>query len=94
MAIYRLLQNVAFGPEEISRMIAAYEAALLELDSNKQSAAITKTIAKRIIEIAETGERDPLRICALALEGLRPAASDVGHSELIGDIRGREFVSA
>jgi hypothetical protein len=31
MAIYRLIANGSFGPEEIKAMTAAYEAALVDL---------------------------------------------------------------
>ncbi len=31
MAIYRILRNSTFGPQEISKMTAAYEVALVEL---------------------------------------------------------------
>jgi hypothetical protein len=85
MAIYRLLQNAAFGPEEISCMTAAYEAALVELKLSDRSAPITQTIAKRIVEFVKIGERDPVRLSELALQGLRLHVPDVRRSELIGD---------
>jgi hypothetical protein len=69
VAIYRILQNSGFGPDEIQRMTAAYEAALKQRALARND-PLTEAIARHIIEIAQTGERDPARICALALDRL------------------------
>jgi len=55
VAIYRLLQNSAFGPEEVSRMTAAYEDVLRALGLANRTDPITEIVAKKIIEIAQTG---------------------------------------
>jgi hypothetical protein len=70
VAIYRLLQNSAFGPEEIERMTTAYEDALRALGLTNRADPITEIVAKKIIEIAQTGERDPARIRAQALASI------------------------
>jgi hypothetical protein len=70
MAIYRLLQNSAFGPEQISCMTTAYEDALRELGLVDRSDPITEIVAKKIIEIVQTGERDPLQIRMQAIAEL------------------------
>ena len=70
MAIYRLLQKSAFGPEEIERMTTAYEDALRVLGLTDRSDPLTEILAKKIIEIAQTGERDPARICANAVAAI------------------------
>jgi hypothetical protein len=62
MAIYRLLQKSAFGPEEIERMTTAYEDALRVLGLTDRADPLTEILAKKIIEIAQTGERDPAKI--------------------------------
>ena len=74
MAIYRLLQQSAFTPEQISPMVAAYEDCLRILKLANRSDPITEMIAKAIIEIAQTGERDPTRMGQLALKtiGIAP----------------------
>ena len=59
MAIYRLLQNSPMGPEEISRLEAAYEQTLRAIGLKDRNDPITEMIAKKIIEIAQTGVRDP-----------------------------------
>ena len=74
MAIYRLLQNSAFTPEQIKQMCTAYEAALANLKLRDRNDPLTLEIAKVIIEVAQTGERDPMRICTLALERVESAA--------------------
>jgi hypothetical protein len=71
MAIYRLLQRSAFGPEETKRLGEAYEFALVQLELKDRDDPLTESIAKFIIEIAQTGEKDPEMICARALSLLR-----------------------
>ena len=71
MAIYRLLQKSAFGPEDTKRMGEAYELALIQLDLKNRYDPLTESIARLIVEIAQTGEKDPRMICARALSLLR-----------------------
>ena len=61
MAIYRLLQKSAFGPEDTKRMGDAYERALVVLELKGRDDPLTETVAKFIVEIAQTGETDPKR---------------------------------
>jgi hypothetical protein len=70
MAIYRLLQNSPMGPEEIKRLETAYEQTLRILCLNDRSDPLTEMIAKTIIEIAQTGVKDPEQISALTIEQL------------------------
>ena len=70
MPLDRLLREASFDQADISRMTRAYEAALSLLRSKDQTEAIKELIAKKIIEIARTGERDPPHICARALKEL------------------------
>jgi hypothetical protein len=60
--IYRLLQAQAFGPEVINTMTAAFEDILRVLGLTYHDDPLTTLIAKRIIEVAQTGERNPNRI--------------------------------
>lgn len=71
MAIYRLLQKSAFGPDDVERMTASYETALLKLELKDRTDPLTEIVAKLIIEIAQTGEKHPDRICAIALSRLK-----------------------
>jgi hypothetical protein len=70
VAIYRLLQNSAFGPEDIRLLATAYESALRALKLNDRDDPITQLVAKRIIEAAQTGLRDPDSLCATAIKDL------------------------
>lgn len=70
MAIYRILQNSPFAPEDISRLVAAYEAALQALGLADRNDALTELVARKIIEIGQTGVRDPLQISRLAVTDL------------------------
>jgi hypothetical protein len=71
MAIYRLLQQSAFNQEDIDRMAKAYEACLHALGVENRSDPITEEVARLVIEIAQTGERDPAAISRLALKACR-----------------------
>ena len=70
MAIYRLPKFSAFDPEEVTCMTAAYEDALRVLQLANRQDPITELVAKKIIEVAQLGERDPKRLCDKALTGL------------------------
>jgi hypothetical protein len=70
MAIYRLLQNVPLGPDEISRLVTAYEQTLDALGLCDRSDPLTNMVARKIIELGQTGIRDPLEISTLAITAL------------------------
>lgn len=71
MAIYRLLQNVPLGPEEIRRLTDAYEHTLSALSIKDRNDPLTEFIAKKIFELGQTGLKDPKQISARAIEELR-----------------------
>jgi hypothetical protein len=73
MAIHRILQNSPLSPEDINRLTAAYEATLKALDLTDRSDPITELVARKIIEIGQTGVRDPLQISKLAVTDLSAA---------------------
>lgn len=68
MAIHRLLQQSAFGPEDIGLMVAAYEDGFHRLNLSTRSDPVAEILARKIIEIAQTGVRDPARMRELALK--------------------------
>jgi hypothetical protein len=70
MAIYRILQNCPFGPDEIARLVAAYEETLSALGLKDRSDPITELVARKIIEISQTGVRDPQLLAKLAIKDL------------------------
>jgi hypothetical protein len=55
MAIYRLFKTMAFEPEKIATMSAAYEDALRVLQLADRQDPITELVARKIIEVAGTG---------------------------------------
>jgi hypothetical protein len=78
MAIYRLIANGSYGPDEIDAMTAAYEGALIDLRLSDRDDPITELIAKSIVNVTATGERDPVRIKQRAINALgvrKPAAA-------------------
>jgi len=70
VVICRFLQSSVFGPEAIERMATAYENTLRTVRLNEEAGPVNEVIAKKIVEIAQSGERDPARITALALKQL------------------------
>ena len=68
MTIHRLLEKSAFGPDDIQSVVEAYESALRALGLSDRNDSITEIVAKKIIEIAHTGERNSQRLSALAIE--------------------------
>jgi hypothetical protein len=70
VAIYRLLQNVPLGPEDLKRLTDAYERTLITLSVEDRNDPLADFIARKIIEIGQTGLKDPARISARAIEEL------------------------
>jgi hypothetical protein len=70
MAIYRIFKERVFEPEAVTCMARAYEGALVALRLTNRQDPFTEIVAKKIVEIAETGERDPERLRDRALEEL------------------------
>jgi hypothetical protein len=70
MAIYRLIAVSAFGPDEIKAMVVAYEGALLDLGLTDRNDPATELIARSIVSVTATGERDPEKIKERALNAL------------------------
>ena len=69
MPIRPLLERSAFGPDEIEVLASAFEAALRELNLADRTDPATTLVAKRIIELAQQGERDPDRLREGAVKG-------------------------
>ncbi|OCK56988.1 hypothetical protein [Bradyrhizobium sp. LMTR 3] len=68
MPIYRLLQNMPMGPEEIGRLTTAYEQALRAIGIIDRGDPLAELLARKIIEVAQTGIRDPADIAAQAIK--------------------------
>ena len=70
VAIYKLIGNGSFGPDEIEVMKAAYEAALIEVGVTDRDDLITELIAKAIVNVTASGERNPKEVMERALNAL------------------------
>jgi hypothetical protein len=70
MPIHRLLDGETFGPDHIQAMSDAYERALALLGLKDRSDPLTEIVAKKIIEMAQTGERNVQRLSEEAIEKL------------------------
>ena len=67
MPIHRFLQNMPIGPEEISRLTTAYEQALRGIGLVDRDDPLSEMVAKKVIQIAKSGVRDPTDIAAQAI---------------------------
>ena len=70
MPIQELLKQQYFGPDEIKVLSDAFEEALRELGLVDRTDPATLLVAKRIIELAQQGERDPIRLREGAVKGI------------------------
>jgi hypothetical protein len=66
----RLLHNSALGPEELERFADAYEQTLIALRLKGRDDSLTQIIAHKVIEVSQTGFKDPAQISARAIEEL------------------------
>ncbi len=69
MNIYRLLRNSPLG--KTGHLIAAYELTLRALDVVDRNDPLTTRIAKKVLEIGETGLNDPAEISKRVVKLLR-----------------------
>jgi hypothetical protein len=70
MPIHRLLENHAFGPDEIRVLTSAFDDVLRKLDLADRADPVTEVVARKIIELAQQGERDPIRLSERAVRAL------------------------
>jgi hypothetical protein len=77
MALYQLLRKEidtpeggSFTPEEVAMLGMAYEAILVVLRLNDRFDPITEIVAKKVIELFRSGERDPTKLCNCTIKEL------------------------
>ena len=71
MPIQQLLKDQQhFGPEDIKVLSSAFEEALRELRLVDRTNPAMQLVARRIIELAQQGERDPIRLREGAIKGM------------------------
>jgi len=71
MSITQFLDNCKFDPEAKRVMGVAFEMARAALQVGDQGNLINERIAKRIIELAKTGELNPDLLCEAVLQEFR-----------------------
>jgi len=86
MPILHYLRDLVLGPEEIRAMTAAYEQALHKLGLIDRADPITEVIAKKIIAVVQTGERNPARISRRALLELGVPTMIRSHGDEAGQV--------
>jgi hypothetical protein len=70
MSIVPFIKRRVFDPQAIAVMSEAFDAACQELHDAGQPEIVLEVIAERIIELASTGELNPVRLREAALVGL------------------------
>jgi hypothetical protein len=68
MSIDRLLKYEAFQPEHLSVMCHVFEDVLRTLGLVDRHDPFAEKVAKKVIELAQTGDCDPLRLKELTLQ--------------------------
>lgn len=72
--VHYIKQPAVFDPETLSVMGVAYERALRAFPKSAPK-DVREVIAMRIINSARAGERDPAKLCQIALSALRLEAN-------------------
>jgi len=62
-------KDVSFGPDDLKVMGEAFAHALAELRLYDRNDALVEMVARRIVRAALSGERDPVKLCEIALDG-------------------------
>ena len=85
MPIQKMCGNLMFEPADVEAMSRALEAACVALRLSKREEPLRQIVARKVIECAGTGERDPRVLCRMVvLELQREALDDVGDSNNAG----------
>jgi hypothetical protein len=78
-SIVPFFRNTGFDPEETQSLGKAYDLACKSLHPKGRPPVVQELLAKRIIEVAQQGERDPERLAAAALDLLGTFHRDVAR---------------
>jgi hypothetical protein len=84
MPLYRMLNEAAFDPDAVKVLTTAYEGVLATLGLENRTDPLTQMIARTIIEHAQRGESDPIRLREIVLKELAPVERppEAGAAEL------------
>ncbi len=64
-------QGLALDPDDVTRLDIAYHAVLHHFRLSEHTDGVTLVIAKRIVDLAAQGERDPERLAMATVEALK-----------------------
>jgi hypothetical protein len=64
-----LRSDGAFGPDDLKAISEAFSKALTKLGLSAHSGPTAEHVARKIIHAALAGERDPVKLCDIAVEG-------------------------
>jgi hypothetical protein len=67
MPIRQMFGNLTFEPADIEAMSRALEAACVALRLSKREEPLRQIVARKVIECAATGERDPGVLCRMVV---------------------------
>jgi hypothetical protein len=82
MAMYRLLRREVFEPEDVCLLASVYEDVVKTLGLGEKEDALKQLVAKKLIELAQAGERDPECLKELTIEVVQGER----HSSLAGSV--------
>jgi hypothetical protein len=71
VAIYRLLRREVFEPEDVHHLATVYEDIAKALGVIDRNAPVSQLIARKLIELAQAGERDADSLKELTMDALQ-----------------------
>jgi hypothetical protein len=80
MAIYRLLRRGVFEPDDVRLLATVYEKVLGTVGVVDKKDPRAELIAKKVVQLAQAGERDPECLKELAIEELQQSRDIASNS--------------
>jgi hypothetical protein len=85
--IVPIFRDSGFDAEATGALGKAYDIACRALHPKGQPPVVQEILAKKIIEVAQRGERDPDRLAAIALANLGPFHRELNQTNKINHLR-------
>jgi hypothetical protein len=80
MTVHHLYKNKPFDPEAIMMMTRAYADVCHKLGLNQSDRPEVNAVAKKVIEFAQRGDRDRVRLSDHVLQALKDSSPRNGHA--------------
>jgi hypothetical protein len=71
VAIYRLMRREVFEPEDLRLLAIIYEDLVKALGVTDRKSPVGELLARKLIELAKAGERDPESLKELTIEAVK-----------------------